>query len=160
MWNDEAGISAVRRGLDGVVCMCVCWGGGGTTMGMSSPGWSCGFISMCAAALRQVCWAIRLRYPTSISCVTIKLKFRLKLCFQADIHSLRGGEEDLKAGFHCSHCSKRTRALEERVDFSSYLCTTGNFSCSRTMSILLLWSWKRCVNEITSHLLFFYYYLF
>lgn len=71
-----------------LVCVCVC---GGATMGMSSPGWSCGFISMCAAALRQVCWAIRLRYLTSISRVTVKLKFRLKRCLQADIHSLGGG---------------------------------------------------------------------
>lgn len=31
MWSDEAGISAVRRGLGG-------GGGGGATMGMSSPG--------------------------------------------------------------------------------------------------------------------------
>lgn len=53
-----------------------CWWRWGGSMGMSSPGWSCGFISMWAAALRQVCWAIRLSYLTCISRVTVKLKFR------------------------------------------------------------------------------------
>lgn len=49
MWSDEAGAGAGRQAGRGVEV----WGRGGgwtvATMGMSSPRWTCGFISMSAA---------------------------------------------------------------------------------------------------------------
>lgn len=94
--------------------MGVGWGG---TMGMSSPCWSCGFISMCGEALHQVYWLIMLSIPPqylkAISNVAVKLEFGLNIILI----------------FLCKHCIYTQISIVPEEGLNRDFYCTGSYEC-------------------------------